>query len=94
MTVLQSEVNEIEDFVDACYLAAPEATWHLFGFKLHHRSPAIQRLPVHLFDQQTIMFDNDSDIIMLLHNDCACKTTLTEFFVANERAAVAAADGQ
>jgi len=92
--VLQSDVNEIQDFIDARYLSAPEATWRLFGFKLHHQSPAIQRLQIHLLDQQTVTFDNDSDIITLLHNDRARKTTLTEFFTANKRAAAAAADGQ
>ena len=92
--VLQSEVNEIRDFIDACYLSAPEATWRLFGFKLHHRSPAIQRLQIHLLDQQTVTFDNNSDIVTLLHNEHAGKTTLTGFFITNKRAVEAATNGE
>ena len=40
--------NEVTDFLDARYLAAPEACWRIFGFPLHARSHAIERLPVHL----------------------------------------------
>src|SRR5216117_3072452 len=58
--VLQNEVNEIQDYVDARYLSAPEAVWHIFGFKLHHRFPAIQRLQIHLPNQQTVTFDNNT----------------------------------
>src|SRR5205814_5247787 len=71
------------------------AVWRIFGFKLHHRSPAIQRLQIHLPNQQTITFDDDTDIITLLQNERILKTiTLTEFFTANKLAAAAAADGE
>ena len=92
--VLQNEVNEIKDYVDARYLSAPEAVWHIFGFKLHHRSPAIQRLQIHLLNEQTVTFDNNTDIITLLQNERSHKTTLTEFFTANKQAAEAAANGE
>jgi hypothetical protein len=49
--------------IDARYLCAPEAVWRISGFKLHHRAPAIQRLQIHLLNQQTITFDNDTDIV-------------------------------
>ena len=88
--VLQNEANEIQDYVDARYLSAPEAVWHIFGFKLHHRSPAIQRLQIHLLNEQTVMFNDDTDIVTLLQNDHIRKTTLTEFFTANKQAAEAA----
>src|SRR5947199_10741117 len=58
--VLENEVNEIQNYLDARYLSAPEAVWCIFSFKLHHRSPAIQQLQIHLLNQQTITFDNDT----------------------------------
>src|SRR6266480_2126068 len=82
--VLENEVNEIKDYVDARYLSAPEAVWHIFGFKFHHRSPAIQRLQIHLPNEQTVTFNDDTDIVTLLQNDRIRKTTLTEFFTANK----------
>ena len=90
---MENEVNEIKDYVDARYLSAPEAVWRIFGFKLHHRSPAIQRLQIHLFNQQTVAFNDDTDIVTLLQNDHIRKTTLTEFFTTNKQAAETAANG-
>ena len=87
--VLQND--EIQNFVDACYLCAPEAVWHIFGFKFHHRSPAIQRLQIHLPNEQTMTFHDNTDITALLQNEHARKTSLTEFFTANQQAAAAAA---
>ena len=55
--VLQSEVDEIQDYLDARYLSTPEAIWRIFGFKLHHRSPATQRLQIHIPNEQTITFN-------------------------------------
>ena len=92
--VFQSEVDEIQDYLDARYLSAPEAVWRIFGFKLHHRSPAIQRLQIHLPNQQTVTFNQHTDIGMLLQNERLQKTTLTEFFTKNGEAAAAAANGQ
>ena len=76
--VLQSEINEIKDYVNACYLP-PEAVWRIFGFKLRHRSPAIRHLQIHFLHQQTVTFDHDTDIVTFLQNDCLRKITLTEF---------------
>jgi hypothetical protein len=91
--VLQNEVNEIKDYVDAHYLSTPEAVWHLFGFKMHHRSPAIQCLQIHLPNEQTVTFNDDTDIVTLLQNDRIRKTTLTEFFTANKQATEATING-
>ncbi|TMI79656.1 MAG: hypothetical protein E6H10_14970 [Bacteroidetes bacterium] len=92
--VLENEVNEIKDYVDARYLSAPEAVWHIFGFKFHHRSPAIQRLQIHLPNEQTVTFNDDTDIVTLLQNDRIRKTTLTEFFTANKQATEATINGE
>ena len=85
------QIDEVQDFVDACYLCAPEAVWHIFGFKLHHRSPAIQRLQIHLPNEQTMTFHDNTDITTLLQNEHAHKTSLMEFFTANQQVAAAAA---
>lgn len=75
-------------------LSAPEAVWRIFGFKLHHRSPAIHRLQIHLLNQQTVTFDNDTNIVTLLQNERLRKTILIEYFTANEQAAAAIANGE
>jgi hypothetical protein len=53
---------------------------------MHDRKPAVQRLQIHLPNQQTITFSNDTDMITFLNNARLQKTTLTEFFIANKQA--------
>ena len=65
----------------------------MVGFKLHHQSPAIQRLQIHLPNQQIVTFNEDADVETLLQNERTQKTTLTEFFTKNREAAAAAAHG-
>src|SRR6266496_5578491 len=80
------EVNEIADYLDARYVSAPEGIWRIFQFKMHHRKPTIQRLQIHLPNQQTVTFSNNTDMITFLDNNRLQKTTLTEFFTANKQA--------
>ena len=48
--------DEVTEFLDARYVGAPEATWRLLGFKLHGRSHPVERLPVHLENQENVLF--------------------------------------
>ena len=34
-------VNEIKEYVDACYVSAPESMWRIFQNKMHDHSHAI-----------------------------------------------------
>ena len=56
--------------------------------------PPIQRLQIHLPDQQIVTFDNNMNIVTLLQNQRICKTMLTEFFTVNKRAAAVANAGE
>ena len=53
-------------------------------FKMHDGSSTIQRLQVHLPDQQRVTFSADGDLGQLLAADRLRKTTLTEWFTANQ----------
>ncbi|GBN64593.1 hypothetical protein AVEN_156439-1 [Araneus ventricosus] len=44
----QVQYNEIENYIDARYVSAPEAMWRFLGSHMHDRSRAVMRLPVHL----------------------------------------------
>ena len=44
----QNHVDEITDYWDGRYLSAPEATWHILGFHLTKKDPAVSALPIHL----------------------------------------------
>jgi len=71
------DVDQIADYLDARYVSAPEGGWRMFQFKMHHRYPVVQRLEIHLPNQQTVTFSNDTDMVTFLNNDRLQKTTLT-----------------
>ena len=50
LTVDQNQLryDELSNYVDARYVSAPEAMWHLRESSMHSRSHAVMRLPVHL----------------------------------------------
>ena len=56
------EKDEINDYYDCRYLSSCEAAWRIFKFDIHHRFPAVERLPFHLPDQQSVMFDPTESI--------------------------------
>lgn len=69
-------IDEVNLFLDCRYVSPPEAMWRLHERKLFDRSHSVQRLPVHLPDEQTIFFLADED----LQNVVARETKLTGFF--------------
>lgn len=54
--------NKIDDFIDGRYLSACESMWGIFSFDIHHNTPAVQKLPVHLPGEQTALFDEDETL--------------------------------
>ncbi len=58
----QVEQDEIQEYIDARYVSALEVVWRIFKMKLHGRFPAVQRLQVHLPNQQTVVFSEDADL--------------------------------
>lgn len=82
-------IDEIKQFLDGRYLAAPEACWRLFHFSLHKEAPSVTRLQVHLENMQMVTFQENQAIGEVLQSEILQKTTLTEYFVANQRSELA-----
>lgn len=53
----QLQHNEITNYIDARYLSSPKAMWRLLEFNMHGRSHSVQQLPVHLPNQQRLVFE-------------------------------------
>ncbi|OMO88819.1 DNA helicase PIF1, ATP-dependent [Corchorus capsularis] len=49
-------VDEIKMYLDCRYVSAHEACWHIFEFDIHFPDPAVQRLLIHLPNQQNVFF--------------------------------------
>ncbi|KAL4306363.1 hypothetical protein AHAS_Ahas16G0170800 [Arachis hypogaea] len=46
-----SNVDEVQQFVDARWITAPEARWRIFKFNLYQMYPSVERLQIHLPNQ-------------------------------------------
>ncbi|XP_074108457.1 uncharacterized protein LOC141533462 [Cotesia typhae] len=81
MTLNQND--EITNYQIGRYISSNEAVWHIFGFPIHERDPAVIHLAVHLEIGQRVYFTNDTALDRAINPP---KTTLTEFFELCNRA--------
>ena len=73
--------DEITEYEDMRYVGSVEACWHIFGFDIHDRFPAVCALRVHLPEEHQIVFDEDAELEAL---DNQRETELTAFFDFNK----------
>ncbi|CAG8448573.1 14287_t:CDS:2 [Cetraspora pellucida] len=55
-------IDEIQNFVEACWISAPEAVGRILEFNINRINPAVTCLQVHLHNQQRINFDKDDNL--------------------------------
>jgi hypothetical protein len=81
-TSTAEQSDEIDCYLDARYVCAPEAAHRILGFALSDRSDVVQRLQVHLPGFETIRFEHGAEAAAL---DAAQNrlSTLTAFFAQN-----------
>ncbi|CAB4477605.1 unnamed protein product [Rhizophagus irregularis] len=75
---IEHSYNEITKYLNARYVSAAEACWRIFNFKLQQRSHKVERLPVHLSEQQSVIFQENQDITTILEQ--SSHTKLTRYF--------------
>uniref|UniRef100_A0A0R0KM79 Uncharacterized protein n=1 Tax=Glycine max TaxID=3847 RepID=A0A0R0KM79_SOYBN len=60
-------LDELKHYVDGRYISpCEEVCWIIFSFQLHKRSPIVERLYFHLPSENSIIFEDDDDIDVLL----------------------------
>ncbi|XP_057310670.1 uncharacterized protein LOC130648632 [Hydractinia symbiolongicarpus] len=74
--------DEVQTFLDARYVSAPEAIWRLFEFKMHQQSHVVHRLPVHLPNNHIVYFQPDQ-VEEAVNRAANQATKLTAWFVLN-----------
>jgi len=75
---IKNSDDEITNYLNARYVSASEACWRLFNFGLQERSHKVERLPVHLPNQQSVIFQENEDVSTIL--DKFSHTKLTRYF--------------
>jgi hypothetical protein len=83
--------DEVKAHMDGRYVSASEAVHRLLRFDLHHESPNVVRLQVHLPDQQTVavpVVDDPVEAVAAASSAliAGSHTTLTEWFAFNRHA--------
>ncbi|GJV90403.1 ATP-dependent DNA helicase PIF1-like protein, partial [Tanacetum coccineum] len=64
---VQKHVDEIKAFYDCRYISTCEAAWRIFGFKIHYRTPYVERLSFHLPGEQQVVYDENPDLETVIH---------------------------
>ncbi|KAI5402735.1 hypothetical protein KIW84_050366 [Lathyrus oleraceus] len=80
-----SYMNEVQQYVDARWICAPEALWKIFRFTFYRLYPSVERLHIHLPNRHQVRFYDHQQIAYVLNNERNSKTMLTQFFALNLR---------
>jgi len=60
-------LDEIEQYVNARYISASSAFWRIFSFSVVEKSPSVLKLPLHLENEQTVLFDGSNPTASVSH---------------------------
>ena len=82
--VEEKDKDEVKDFLDCRYLSACEAAWRIFKFDIHHRYPAVERLPFHLPNEHSVVFDESESIDFTLEKESANTTKFLKWMELNK----------
>ncbi|KAG7994263.1 hypothetical protein I3843_01G050200 [Carya illinoinensis] len=78
------QIDEIQQFQSAQWIAPPEAMWRIYGFIVNEMYPSVYSLHLHLEDKHQVTFRANEDLINVLNSDRSAKSMLTEFFALNQ----------
>ena len=74
------QYNEINQYINARYISAPEACHRLFEYKMQAKSHVVSHLAIHLPEMNNIYFESGNEEQCLNKN-----TTLTAWFDLNKK---------
>ena len=80
---LQLQAKDDEVYIDGRYFSAAEAAWRIFQFPLHDQHPNIIHLPIHLPNEQCVVFDSTLDANCVVEYAENMTTILMAFFNTN-----------
>ncbi|KAL7091157.1 hypothetical protein ACP275_12G088400 [Erythranthe tilingii] len=76
--------DEIKRYYDCRYLSPCEAAWRLFAFDIHYREPSVKCLPLHLPDEQVVIFGDDEPMESILDRPNIQKSKFLAWMEANK----------
>ena len=76
-------IDEVQQFLNCRYISACEASWGAFGFPIHHRYSAVERLSFHLPNQQYVVYESNVDVSELVDNPRVCESQFLSLMEIN-----------
>ena len=55
-------VDDISQYIRGRYLSASEAVWRIFEYDVTRREPSVQRYPVHLENENYVVYNSKDDL--------------------------------
>ncbi|KAF1877984.1 hypothetical protein Lal_00039791 [Lupinus albus] len=75
----------IKQYLDCRYISPSEACWRIFGFPIHRRQPAVERLYFHLPGEQLVYFNDNDEIDNILSRPTVSESMFTSWMEANKQ---------
>jgi hypothetical protein len=72
--------DEIKAYLEGRYVFASEASWCLFSFRMHDKTPSVTRLAVREPGIHTVVYNDNANIFETINSEQNQKTTFTEYF--------------
>jgi hypothetical protein len=54
--------DEVREYLDARYICPFDSCWRVFGFEIHRHFPVVERMTVHLPDQNYVTYNVEADM--------------------------------
>ncbi|XP_035838933.1 uncharacterized protein LOC110933602 [Helianthus annuus] len=77
-------VDEIKAYLDCRYISACEAAWRIFMYDIHYRYPAVEVLPFHCEDGQSIVYNDHNNLCDIVTDPTVKMTMFTEWMNCNK----------
>jgi hypothetical protein len=75
--------DEVKEYLDSRYMCDKDSCWRVFGYEIHRHYPAVERMTVHLPNENYISYYARANMAQVLSESFLRRTMLTEWFVCN-----------
>jgi hypothetical protein len=76
--------DEVKESLDT-HICPFDSCWRIFRFQIQCHFPPVERMPVHLLDENYVTYTAQDDITQIPSQEFLRRTMLTEWFSANQR---------
>ncbi|XP_035838072.1 uncharacterized protein LOC110900754 [Helianthus annuus] len=77
-------IDEIKAYLDCRYISACEAAWRIFMYDIHYRYPAVEVLPFHCEDGQSIVYNDHDNLCDIVTDPTVKMTMFTDWMNCNK----------